>query len=117
MIWDCSQLVVSLSSISMLCDLTVDGCKRMARGSPTMLQQLNSFTLSNISDYGNWLKWGFPSVENLQSVVKMSDICGKMKFLLGSHQKGCIASPPSEAYALQIAHVLFRFQMPASFPI
>lgn len=63
------------------------------------------------------VKVGFPSVENLQSVVKMSDICGKMKFLLGSHQKGCIASPPSEAYALQIAHVLFRFQMPASFPI
>lgn len=27
-ICDCSQLVVSLSSISMLCHLTIDGCKR-----------------------------------------------------------------------------------------
>lgn len=116
MICDCSQLVVSLSSISMLCDLTVDGCKRMARGSPTMLQQLKSFTLSNISDYGNWLKWGFPSVENLQSVVKMSDICGKMKFLLGSHQKGCIASPPSEAYAYKLPMSCFVFRCQPLFP-
>ncbi|KAL5825896.1 hypothetical protein ACOSQ3_021959 [Xanthoceras sorbifolium] len=62
---ECAQLVVSLSSLPVLCKLEVDGCKRVAWCSPSDSQSLNSMTLSNISEFGTWSMHGFEKVENL----------------------------------------------------
>ncbi|KAK2639587.1 hypothetical protein Ddye_027382 [Dipteronia dyeriana] len=49
----------------MLCELDIDGCKKIVCNSPTGFKSLNSMSLSNISDLGNWLTQDFQSVEVL----------------------------------------------------
>ncbi|KAL5825895.1 hypothetical protein ACOSQ3_021958 [Xanthoceras sorbifolium] len=65
---ECAQLVVSLSSLPVLCKLEIKGCKRVAWCSPSDSQSLNSMTLSNISEFGTWSMHGFEKVENLEIV-------------------------------------------------
>ncbi|KAL5823998.1 hypothetical protein ACOSQ4_021898 [Xanthoceras sorbifolium] len=63
---ECAQLVVSLSSLPVLCELEVDGCKRVVWCCPSDSQSLNSMTLSNISEFGTWSMQGFKKVESLE---------------------------------------------------
>ncbi|KAK3188555.1 hypothetical protein Dsin_028116 [Dipteronia sinensis] len=62
----CAQLVVSLSSLPVLCKFEVMGCKRIVWSSPSDSQSLNSMSLSNISELGNWSVQGFQRVESLK---------------------------------------------------
>ncbi|KAI9186910.1 hypothetical protein LWI28_022150 [Acer negundo] len=62
----CAELVVSFSTFPMLCELNIDGCKMIVCNSPTGFKSLNSMSLSNISDFGNWLTKDFQSVEVLK---------------------------------------------------
>lgn len=67
-IYECVQLVVSFSSLPLLCKLEIDRCKGVACSSPSDLMSINSMTLSNISEFGNWLIQGFQKVECLKIV-------------------------------------------------
>ncbi|KAK2651437.1 hypothetical protein Ddye_011293 [Dipteronia dyeriana] len=53
---NCEQLVVSFSSIPMLCELEIDGCRGMACNSRIRSLSLNSVTLSNILEFDDWLR-------------------------------------------------------------
>ncbi|XP_031277380.1 putative disease resistance RPP13-like protein 1 [Pistacia vera] len=55
-VYKCGQLVVSFSSFPRLCELEIDGCKKMACSSLTDSGSLKSMTLSDFSGYGNWLR-------------------------------------------------------------
>ncbi|KAK2639455.1 hypothetical protein Ddye_027250 [Dipteronia dyeriana] len=53
---NCEQLIVSFSSLPMLCELAIDGCKGLTCNSTTDSKSLKSMTLANISEFGNWLR-------------------------------------------------------------
>ncbi|KAL5802193.1 hypothetical protein ACOSQ4_030498 [Xanthoceras sorbifolium] len=61
----CAQLVVSLSNISRLCALELDECKKIVSSGPAYSESLESLSLSNISDFGNWSRQEFKKVQSL----------------------------------------------------
>ncbi|KAL5735594.1 hypothetical protein ACOSQ2_030382 [Xanthoceras sorbifolium] len=66
-IGNCKQLVVSFSSIPMLCELEIDGCKELACNSPVDFNSLKSMNLADISEFGNWLRQAnFMQIESVQ---------------------------------------------------
>lgn len=62
---NCEELVVSFSNISMVCELEIDRIKGMACDSKIDLKSLKSMSLSNISEFGNWLRQEFLLIERL----------------------------------------------------
>lgn len=65
---ECAQFEVSFASLPVLSDLSIDGCKGLVCGSLTHSKSLNSVTLSNISDSGDWSTESFQKVEYLKVV-------------------------------------------------
>lgn len=65
---ECTQLMVSLSSLPLFRKLEIDRCKGMVCSGPTDLRAINSLTLSNISEFGNWLRPGFQKADYLKFV-------------------------------------------------
>ncbi|KAI9186191.1 hypothetical protein LWI28_014580 [Acer negundo] len=64
----CEQLVVSLSNIPMLCTLDLDECKKIVCSSSVYSESLESMTLSNISNFGDWSMQEFKKVQSLSIV-------------------------------------------------
>ncbi|KAK0600944.1 hypothetical protein LWI29_019865 [Acer saccharum] len=64
----CEQLVVSLSNIPMLCTLDLDKCKKIVCSSSAYSESLESMTLSNISNFGDWSMQEFKKVQSLKIV-------------------------------------------------
>ena len=63
MIKKCAQLVVSFSSLPVVCKIEIDGCKEIAcNNSQVDFKSLESTTLANISEYGNWFRQEFQKV-------------------------------------------------------
>ncbi|KAL5735560.1 hypothetical protein ACOSP7_030029 [Xanthoceras sorbifolium] len=63
---ECEQLTVSVSSLPMLCELEINGCKGLTCGSMMKYESLKSMTLSHFSEFRNWLRQGFQKVEYLK---------------------------------------------------
>ncbi|XP_031282825.1 putative disease resistance RPP13-like protein 1 isoform X2 [Pistacia vera] len=55
-IFECVQLAVWFSRLATLCELEIEGCKEMVCNSLTDSKSLKSMTLSDFSDFGNWLR-------------------------------------------------------------
>ncbi|XP_044500775.1 putative disease resistance RPP13-like protein 1 [Mangifera indica] len=68
-IFNCLQLVASfLGSLPRLCELEIDGCKEMTCNSLTGSKSLKSMTLSDFSEFGNWLRLEPSTLTSLQSL-------------------------------------------------
>ncbi|KAL5803804.1 hypothetical protein ACOSQ3_030604 [Xanthoceras sorbifolium] len=66
-IGNCKQLVVSFSSIPMLCELEIAGCRGLACKSPVDFNSLKSTTLADISEFDVWLRQqNFLQIESVQ---------------------------------------------------
>ncbi|KAH7548483.1 hypothetical protein JRO89_XS14G0141400 [Xanthoceras sorbifolium] len=89
---ECAQLVVSLSSLPVLCKLEVKGCKRVVWCSPSDSQSLKSMTLSNISEFENWSMQWFQKVERL-------DIVGCEEFIHMWQNEMSVEKTPKELHA------------------
>nr|AKE49463.1 NBS-LRR disease resistance protein NBS48 [Dimocarpus longan] len=64
---DCAKLVVSVATSLVLRELEIDECKDIiCSGSPTSSNSLKRVILSNITDFGSWLKQDFRRVEVLE---------------------------------------------------
>ncbi|KAK2640074.1 hypothetical protein Ddye_027869 [Dipteronia dyeriana] len=84
---NCKLLVVSFSSLPLLCKLEIDGCKGLACNGPTDSKSLKSMTLADISEFGNWLRppQGLQSfisitelwIENCSNLISFPESCGE----------------------------------------
>ncbi|KAL5736080.1 hypothetical protein ACOSQ2_030868 [Xanthoceras sorbifolium] len=89
---NCERLVVSISSIPMLCELEIDGCKGVTSNSRIHSLSLNSITLSNISEFDDWLRQeNFQKLECLNMKNMGCDALVNMWQLNGS-----VGKPPQE---------------------
>ncbi|KAK2638708.1 hypothetical protein Ddye_026503 [Dipteronia dyeriana] len=62
----CEQLVVSLSNIPKLCELELEECKKILCSNSADFKSLESVSLANISDFGDWPRQEFKKVESLK---------------------------------------------------
>ncbi|KAL5735552.1 hypothetical protein ACOSQ2_030340 [Xanthoceras sorbifolium] len=63
---ECKQLTVSVSSLPMLCELEINGCKGLTCNSMMEYESLKSMILSHFSEFRNWLWQRFQKVEYLK---------------------------------------------------
>ncbi|KAH7544552.1 hypothetical protein JRO89_XS15G0184200 [Xanthoceras sorbifolium] len=59
------QLVVSLSNMPRLCELNIDGCKKIVCSGLSYYESLESMSLSNTSEFGDWPRQEFRKVQSL----------------------------------------------------
>ncbi|KAL5802168.1 hypothetical protein ACOSQ4_030473 [Xanthoceras sorbifolium] len=64
-IYRCEQLVVSLSNMPRLCELNIDGCKKIVCSGLSYYESLESMSLSNTSEFGDWPRQEFRKVQSL----------------------------------------------------
>ncbi|KAL5788893.1 hypothetical protein ACOSP7_005842 [Xanthoceras sorbifolium] len=84
---ECEQLAVSFSSLPMLCELEINGCKGLTCSSVMEYESLKSMTLSHFSEFGNWLRQGFQKVEYLKLAG-----CEELMYLW--QNEICLEQPP-----------------------
>ncbi|KAL5737321.1 hypothetical protein ACOSP7_030082 [Xanthoceras sorbifolium] len=60
----CEQLVVSLSNMPRLCELNIDGCKKIVCSGLSYYESLESMSLSNTSEFGDWPRQEFRKVQS-----------------------------------------------------
>ncbi|KAL5802106.1 hypothetical protein ACOSQ4_030411 [Xanthoceras sorbifolium] len=84
---ECEQLAVSISSLPMLCELEIHGCKGLTCSSVMEYESLKSMTLSHFSEFENWLRQGFQKVEYLK-------IAGCEELINLWQNEICLEQPP-----------------------
>ncbi|KAH7574711.1 hypothetical protein JRO89_XS03G0333700 [Xanthoceras sorbifolium] len=84
---ECEQLAVSISSLPMLCELEIHGCKGLTCSSVMEYESLKSMTLSHFSEFENWLRQGFQKVEYL-------NIAGCDELINLWQNEICLEQPP-----------------------
>ncbi|KAL5802110.1 hypothetical protein ACOSQ4_030415 [Xanthoceras sorbifolium] len=84
---ECEQLTVSVSSLPMLCELEINGCKGLTCGSVMEYESLKSMTLSHFLEFENWLRQGFQKVEYLK-------IAGCEELINLWQNEICLEQPP-----------------------
>ncbi|KAK2639979.1 hypothetical protein Ddye_027774 [Dipteronia dyeriana] len=65
-IQQCAELMVSISSIPMLCELEIEDCRKMEYTGGADSLSLNSISLSHFSEFGDWFGQAFQEVEELK---------------------------------------------------
>ncbi|KAL5737259.1 hypothetical protein ACOSP7_030020 [Xanthoceras sorbifolium] len=108
---ECENMLVSVSNFPMLCELEVDGSRRVLCSHPIDFKSVKSMTLSNILDFGNWSMQGFQKVEHLKVVG-----CEKLIYLW--QNEFCLEKPTPGMHSLAFLRELSIENCPSlvSFP-